>query len=123
METYKITIPHFYCIKYEDFVEHKTMLLEVDLRDKYKIISVDCVKHWEPPYQNEVICDEKKNVIITNVFYYLKNHFGKRYVINYTHMDSKILLFLKYPFYYLSCYFSNKKINRLLNQKHNNTHK
>ncbi len=33
MENYKITIPHFYCIKYEDFVEHKTMLLEVDLRD------------------------------------------------------------------------------------------
>lgn len=123
MENYKITIPHFYCIKYEDFIEHKTMLLEVDLWDKYKIISPNCVKHWEPPYQDEIICDEKKDVIINNVFDYLVNQFGKRNVINYAQSESKILFFFKHPFYYLFCCFSNKKIKKLLDEKHGNSKK
>ena len=123
MENYNISIPHFYCIKYEDFNEKKSVLLEIDLRDKYKILSKESITRWEAPYQNEIISEEKKLTIINNVSKYLIKRFGKKNIINSDLKESRILFFLKYPNYCISIFFSNLKLKLLLKKKHTMTHK
>ena len=123
MDDYKISSPHFYCIKYDDFYENKTLFLEIDLRDKYKVLSKNFIKNWEPPFQNEIISEEKKNTIINNVTNYLINRFGKRNIINLDLRESRIVFFLRYPVYCITSFFSDVKLKRLLKQKHTYPHK
>lgn len=118
MEKYRISIPHFNCLKYEDLLTNKTMIIDIDLRDKYKIVSTDCLSHWDVPYENEILDEEKKLEVVNNIYSFLCNNFGKRYIINSLDKHYRIYLFLKNPFYYLFKYFHQKNTKKLIQKKH-----
>ena len=66
---YKIEVPHFYCLEYYEV--EKKMIIEMDFRESYFILKKNIITHWEPPYQNEIISDEKKREILNNVYEFL----------------------------------------------------
>lgn len=66
--TYEISIPHFYCLEY---CEHnKKMFIEIDFRETFIDLDPSLIKHWEPPFEKEVISDEDKKRILINLYNY-----------------------------------------------------
>lgn len=118
MTNYRISIPHFYCLKYEDLLSNKTMIVDIDLRDKYKIVSLDCLSHWEIPYENEILDEKTKLEILNNVYHFLCIKFGKRYVINTVKKYYAIYFFLVNPFYFFEYLFYQKQTKKLIENKH-----
>lgn len=66
---YKIEVPHFYCLEY--FEGQKKMAIEMDFRENYFILNNSLITTWEPPYQNEIINENKKREILHNIYDFL----------------------------------------------------
>lgn len=118
MEKYRISILHFNCLEYEDLLNNKKMIIDIDLRDKYKIVSLDCLSNWDVPYENEIIDEEIKLELVNNIYSFLCNNFGKKYVINTLDKYFGIKFFFINPFYYLSRYLHQKQTRKLIQKKH-----
>ncbi len=71
---YKIRIPHFYCLEYEE--RGRVMLLEIDFRDPVLYLDRSLVTGWEEPADQEVISQAEKVRILTNVYDYLTRQRG-----------------------------------------------
>lgn len=111
MDKYKITIPHFYYLQFEDLENNKKMKIYIDFRDKYKEISTSLITAWDLPFENELIDTETKDRIFTYVYDYLIGEFGKQHVINRNKKYSNYQFFLKYPLYVISSKL--KKLKKL----------
>ncbi len=65
-----INISHFYSL---DYVENgKRLILEIDFREPVIYLSLDLIRGYESPYDNEIISLEEKHRIINNIYTYLK---------------------------------------------------
>ncbi len=117
MEKYKISIPHFYCLKYEDLITNKIMIIDIDLRDKYQVLSLDCLSHWNTPYENEILDKEIQLEIINNIYTFLCNKFGTKYVINTLDKYHRIRFFFRNPIYYFSKYLHKQYTKKLIQKK------
>lgn len=58
MSKYIIKVPHFYCMEYIE--ENRRLIIEMDFRESRFLLDKDLVTKWEPPYQNEIISEDKK---------------------------------------------------------------
>lgn len=69
MVKYIIKIPHFYCMEY--YEGEKKMIIEMDFRESKHFLSKELITHWEVPYQEEGISEEKKKEILSNIYEFL----------------------------------------------------
>lgn len=76
---YKIDIPHFYCLTYEEG-DH-CLTIDVDFRDPQPILYCDSIKHWDPPYESEIIDDIKRKDICDKIHNYFTNRGMGRVII------------------------------------------
>lgn len=63
---FEIDVPHFYCLEY--YRDGKKVIVEADFRDPVTIFSTDMVKHWEKPHEKEIIDEDDKKRIITDIY-------------------------------------------------------
>ena len=66
---YRIEVTHFYCFEYYEGT--KKMIVEMDFREPFYILSKKLIKHWEPPYQDEILDNEDKERMLSNIHKYL----------------------------------------------------
>lgn len=68
-KTYKINVPHFYCLEYSE--GDKKLIVEMDFRESHFELNKEIITKWEPPYQNEIITDDDKREILENIYDFL----------------------------------------------------
>ena len=60
---YSIVVPHFYCLEYSE--DDKKLIVDMDFREGYFVLSPQLITHWEKPYENiDIGINEKKKNII-----------------------------------------------------------
>ena len=64
-KNYYIKIPHFYSLEYHD--GDKTMIIELDFRDRVLYLDTDLIKNWEEPNDDLEISYEDKLKILENI--------------------------------------------------------
>ncbi len=65
MSEYRIEVPHFYCLEY--YEEEKKMIVEMDFREDYFLLSSQLITHWEKPYESIEIKESDKKRILQNI--------------------------------------------------------
>lgn len=65
MARIEIEIPHFYQLEYKE--DEKKMIVDIDFRDPIMYLGIDLINHWEHPYDQDFISQEKKLEILRNI--------------------------------------------------------
>lgn len=62
-------IPHFYSLQYTE--GSHVLNVEIDFREPIIYLSKSLITSWEPPYHNELIDNQKREEIFSNIYKYL----------------------------------------------------
>lgn len=64
-KNFYIKIPHFYSFEYHE--GNKTMVIELDFREKILYLDIGLITKWEKPFDNFAISREEKLRILKNI--------------------------------------------------------
>jgi len=79
VNTYRIEIPHFWCLVY--YEGDKKMTVDIDFREETKYLNTKLISCWDEPFEKEVITSEEKKRIIINIAYELVKRNAGRIVL------------------------------------------